>query len=578
MKMKNFLIALLVLILFTASASAVKILNEVKSTQTLAAAGQIDCTGGRIGGGTIVTAPVASDGGAVDLTSNPQILTTGHTAGDICYILGTSDTNTLEIDTGTGVVVDASIVFDADRLAQFTYDGTNWVHSGVAEGGSVDSVFTRTGAVTAASGDYTADEVTNVAAGDIVATELQAAIDELDGEKLPLAGGTLTGLLTTDNLGIEFTESDTNPTCASGNYNIFGDLSETSIKLCNDGTAAVIATADNTLTLTNKTLAAANNVIDADSAILLASNPADCSANEFADAIAANGDLTCNAIADADVPDTITVSDYCKLSGGVDCTMTGELIADNLGVEFIESDTNPTCAAGDYILYADLSETVLKKCEDGVVSVMDTGGGSGDITTVGTCTTGDCAIEGGNDMFPFIYEGTANTEETTFSVTDPTADRAVVFPDVGGEVSLLGQSISDAEVDDDITASSYLPLAGGTMTGDLTTEKLIFGQHGFEVVDSGDGNPATATLNPTHTYVVCACLDNDSCDITMGETGAVNGQLLVITTSTGGAATCDFVDTSGVSELAGAVSLGVYDTLTLLYKAERWIEVSRSNN
>ena len=42
--------------------------------------------------------------------------------------------------------------------------------------------------------------------------------------------------------------------------------------------------------------------------------------------------------------------------------------------------------------------------------------GSGDITAVGACTTGDCAVEGGNDMFPFIYEGTANTFETSFAV------------------------------------------------------------------------------------------------------------------------------------------------------------------
>ncbi len=46
--------------------------------------------------------------------------------------------------------------------------------------GSVDSVFTRTGAVVAVAGDYTASEVTNVPAGTIAATTVQAAIDELD--------------------------------------------------------------------------------------------------------------------------------------------------------------------------------------------------------------------------------------------------------------------------------------------------------------------------------------------------------------------------------------------------------------
>lgn len=54
-------------------------------------------------------------------------------------------------------------------------------------GGAVDSVFTRTGAVVAVSGDYTAAQVTNVPAGNIAAVTVQAAIDELDSEKAGLA-------------------------------------------------------------------------------------------------------------------------------------------------------------------------------------------------------------------------------------------------------------------------------------------------------------------------------------------------------------------------------------------------------
>lgn len=52
---------------------------------------------------------------------------------------------------------------------------------------TVSSVFTRVGDVVAASGDYTASQVTNVPAGNIAATDVQAAIDELDSEKI--AGG-----------------------------------------------------------------------------------------------------------------------------------------------------------------------------------------------------------------------------------------------------------------------------------------------------------------------------------------------------------------------------------------------------
>ena len=45
-------------------------------------------------------------------------------------------------------------------------------------------------------------------------------------------------------------------------------------------------------------------------ATALASNPSDCAANQFANTIAASGNLTCAAIVDADVPDSITASNY----------------------------------------------------------------------------------------------------------------------------------------------------------------------------------------------------------------------------------------------------------------------------
>lgn len=48
---------------------------------------------------------------------------------------------------------------------------------------AVSSVFGRTGAVTAQSGDYTASQITNTPAGGIAATDVQAAINELDSDK-----------------------------------------------------------------------------------------------------------------------------------------------------------------------------------------------------------------------------------------------------------------------------------------------------------------------------------------------------------------------------------------------------------
>ncbi len=75
---------------------------------------------------------------------------------------------------------------DDGRIVKQTDNGSHWVLDdyavptwreltsvGVA---AVTTVFTRDGDVTATAGDYTASEVTNVPAGDIVATTVQAAL------------------------------------------------------------------------------------------------------------------------------------------------------------------------------------------------------------------------------------------------------------------------------------------------------------------------------------------------------------------------------------------------------------------
>ena len=141
------------------------------------------------------------------------------------------------------------------------------------------------------------------------------------------------------------------------------------------GTETHVCTATNTWT---KLIAATDNTA---TATALAANPTDCSSNQFANAIAANGNLTCAGIGDADVPDTITASNYLPLAGG---TLTGQVVTDNLGIEFEESDTNPTCSSGNYTVYADASEGKFKKCTNGTLSDMDTSSGSFDGNVTGT--------------------------------------------------------------------------------------------------------------------------------------------------------------------------------------------------
>lgn len=115
-------------------------------------------------------------------------------------------------------VLSAIALGDADALASavaFTpaggltstnvQDALEELDAALGSAGAVVSVFGRTGAVTATAGDYTATQVTNTPAGNIAATTVQAAINELDTEKLAAASYTaadvLSKLLTVDGAG-----------------------------------------------------------------------------------------------------------------------------------------------------------------------------------------------------------------------------------------------------------------------------------------------------------------------------------------------------------------------------------------
>lgn len=86
---------------------------------------------------------------------------------------------------------------------------------------------------------------------------------------------------------------------------------------------------------------------------------------------------TANPWADNEVADDITASSYLPLAGA---TLTGELTADETGIEFQETDTISDCsgfaATGGGIFYDD-SEGKFKKCQDNVLTDLDTAAGAG---------------------------------------------------------------------------------------------------------------------------------------------------------------------------------------------------------
>ena len=99
----------------------------------------------------------------------------------------------------------------------------------------------------------------------------------------------------------------------------------------------------------------------------------------------------------------------------------------------------------------------------------------------------------------------------------------------------------------------------------------------YTIASTGDANPAVLTLTPEwYRYVEITCNDPDTCDITMGETNVDEGMLFTaVNLSTN---VVDWADTANVSELEGVFAAGQYDSITMIYAGDRWIEVARANN
>ena len=92
-------------------------------------------------------------------------------------------------------------------------------------------------------------------------------------------------------------------------------------------------------------------------------------------------------------------------SGTLNMQTSYQFGASNLGIEFAESDTNPACAAGNYNIYADTSETQLKKCVNGTASVLS---GAVIVRKASDETLGNSTTKQADDelLFPIATSGT----------------------------------------------------------------------------------------------------------------------------------------------------------------------------
>lgn len=159
-------------------------------------------------------------------------------------------------------------------------------------------------------------------------------------------------------------------------------------------------------------------------------------------------------------------------------------------------------------------------------------GQAGAASSIFSATSGRLTFEG----------ATANDYEMEFVATDPTADRLIQIPD-----------------------------GTGTM--------VIENAFNYAIPDSGDGNPATYTLQAAgYSLATLACADAHGCNVTMGETGLVAGASITIIRIAASAGAVVILDDDGTTaELDGDanVSLDTLDSITLHYAAVgTWVQTA----
>jgi hypothetical protein len=162
-------------------------------------------------------------------------------------------------------------------------------------------------------------------------------------------------------------------------------------------------------------------------------------------------------------------------------------------------------------------------------------------TLEGTTTVRVGAADAANGLLlnssGITFEGsTANAHETTLSVTDPTADRAIVFPDAAGTVVLLG-SLS-------VASGSGLSYNSGT------------GEFGTSAIPNGQLANSSVTVGST-----AIALGGSA--TTIAGLASVTTTALIVNDQTGGLAIRDADDNSKIARFdCGTISASTTRTFT----------------
>lgn len=217
------------------------------------------------------------------------------------------------------------------------------------------------------------------------------------------------------------------------------------------------------------------------------------------------GAVTYRALVDDDVPDTITASSYLPLAGG---TLTGQLVADNLGIEFEESDTNPPCSSGNFTIYADASENKLKKCENGTPSDLDTTSAGSSVSLQGFTTTTSIDLDSGGTASMFVSPMGGSYFSTEDKATVPYDSGTISDLRCKASTALdatttieIAKGTCGAAITFDCQASDICASVTGTSSSTVDTDTLAVSDGECVAVKlTTSGDPADAVYGCTWTF------------------------------------------------------------------------------
>lgn len=265
--------------------------------------------------------------------------------------------------------------------------------------------------------------------GDIQSTNVQAALQELDAEKLSKTGGTITGNLEIGATGsltfegptpdlFETTLAVADPT--ADRTLTFPDVSGTIITSGDTGTVTSTMIADGTIV--NGDINASAGIAFSKLAALTSAYMLIGNASNVATAVPVTGDVSISNAGVTSIAAGVIVDADISASAAISATKIQAATTSNAGVVQLNNTTSSTSSA-----QAATANAVKSAYDLAALAIPKAGG-----TFTGAVTIGNTSS--------LIFEGsTDDAFETTFAVSDPTADRTITLPDSTGTVALTSQ-------------------------------------------------------------------------------------------------------------------------------------------